>query len=167
MTVTVKSIQKAQSIVKKYTILAAGTGAIPLPAASGALVGETGAMLAHLRSVFGCPIEWETVAEAIGFAGGLNMIGKTLFIEVAKSLSWGTGSPWAALALSGFGATTAGVQTYIIGQLAIEIGKNDGQAITKRKANKVIKDSTLYYEQNKDMFQKKSKRRTRKYRVVN
>ena len=155
MTVTINSIEKAESIVKKYTILAAGTGAIPLPAASGALVGETGAMLAHLRSIFGCPIEWGTVAEAIGVAGGLNMLGKTLFIEFARSLSWGTGNPWAAVLISGFGATTAGVQTYIIGQLAIEIGKNNGEAITKKSAKKVITDAKQYYEQNKTVFQKK------------
>lgn len=158
MSVTRNTIQRAERIVVKYTILAAGTGAIPLPAASGALVGETGAMLAHLRSIFDCPIEWATVAEAIGVAGGLNILGKQLFVEFAKSLSWGTGNPWVAVLISGFGATTAGIQTYIIGQLAIEIGKNNGRAITKSTANKVIKDAKKYYEQNEALFRNNTSR---------
>ena len=152
MTVSAEQMERAQSIVTKYTVLATGTGAIPLPTASAALLGETAIMIGHLRAVFGCPIELATILEARGAIMAINSLSKALFIDVARALGWGTGNPWAAAALSGFGAMTAGIQTYIIGQLTIEIGKNGGKSITQAVAEKIVAEATQFYKNNQHIF---------------
>jgi hypothetical protein len=136
---------KAESIVAWYTLAATATGAIPVPAASAAIVAENGAMISHVASAMGIPITMGTVVESIGMMGVTNMIGRQLFIEGAKLLSWGTGSVWALVGLSAIGAGTAGLQTYIIGRLAIEIAKNGGEALSFRKAVNVITDCKNTY----------------------
>ena len=120
------SVERAKEIVAYYTLAASVTGAVPVPAASVAVVAETGAMLSQLASHFGQEISVGTVVESVGFVGSLNVVGRSLFVEIGKALSWGTGQPWAAFALSAAGAATAGLQTYIIGLLAIETGKKGG-----------------------------------------
>jgi len=137
---------KAESIVAWYTLAAAATGAIPVPAASAAVVAENGAMISHVASAMGVPISVGTVLESVGVMGVANIVGRQLFIEGARLLSWGTGSVWALAALSALGAGTAGVQTYIIGRLAIEISKNGGQCLTVLKSAKVIADSKNTYD---------------------
>lgn len=144
---TADQLTQARRVVAGYCVAAAATGAIPIPAASAAIVGETAAMLAHLSGVLGAPITWSTVLESMGFAATLNVLGRQVFIEGAKLLGWGAAGPLAAVALSGLGATTAGVQTYIIGLLAIEIGKNDGRAITAVAAHKVIEEGKSSYHE--------------------
>ena len=137
---------KTESIVAWYTLAAAGTGAIPVPAASAALVAQNGAMISHVASAMGIPISVGTVIESIGMMGAANMVGRQLFIEGAKLLSWGTGSIWALVGISALGVGTAGLQTYIIGRLAIEISKNGGQCLTILKSAKVIADSKNTYD---------------------
>jgi len=137
---------KTESIVAWYTLAAAGTGAIPVPAASAALVAQNGAMISHVASAMGIPISVGTVIESIGMMGAANMVGRQLFIEGAKLLSWGTGSIWALVGISALGAGTAGLQTYIIGRLAIEIAKNGGEALTGSKSAKVVADSKNTYD---------------------
>jgi hypothetical protein len=136
---------KAESIVAWYTLAAAATGAIPVPAASAAIVAENGGMISHVASAMGIPITVGTVVESMGMMGVANMIGRQLFIEGAKLLSWGTGSVWALVGLSALGAGTAGLQTYIIGRLAIEIAKNGGEALSFRNAVNVITDCKNTY----------------------
>jgi uncharacterized protein (DUF697 family) len=138
-------IEKATKFVAYYTGLAAGTGAVPVPASSAAIVAQNGAMLAHISSALGTPIDISVVIKSIGFMGGVNMIGRNFFIEGAKLLSWGTGSFWAAVALSALGASTAGIQTYIIGLIAIEIGKNGGRSLDTVMAKKITKEAKNNY----------------------
>jgi uncharacterized protein (DUF697 family) len=137
---------RAESIVAWYTLAAATTGAIPVPAASAAIVAENGAMISHIASTMGIPISVGTVLESVGMMGVANMVGRQLFIEGAKLLSWGTGSVWALAGLSALGAGTAGLQTYIIGRLGIEIAKNGGQCLSSLKSAKVIADSKNTYD---------------------
>jgi hypothetical protein len=133
------SILNAKEIVAYYTFAAMGTGAIPVPAASAAIIAENGIMIAHIASTLGVKITVENVVASIGTAGTMNLVGRNLFVEGAKLLSWGTGSFWAAGALMALGASTAGIQTYIIGMIAIEIAKNNGIPLEKKYSNTLIK----------------------------
>ena len=80
---------KTESIVARYTLAAAASGAIPVPAASVALVAQNGAMISHVAGAMGIPISLGTVIGSICMMGGANMVGRQLFIEGAKLLSWG------------------------------------------------------------------------------
>ncbi len=102
-------------------------------------------MISHVASELGTSITLGSVFGAVKLMGTLNMAGRMLFIEGAKLLSWGTGSVWALVGLSALGATTAGVQTYIIGRLVIEIGKNGGAALPAGKAAQIITDCHKTY----------------------
>jgi hypothetical protein len=137
--VTENQINRANKIVAYYTLAATTTGAIPVPASSVAIVAENGIMISHIASALGATITIPTVIESIGFMGTANIVGRKLFMEGAKLLSWGTGSVWAMPALCGLGATTAGVQTYIVGCISIEIGKNGGHSLTSQVGSNIIK----------------------------
>lgn len=129
---------KARDIVGWYTLAAGATGAFPVPATSAAIVANNGFMLAHIGSTMGKPVGWEGVLSSLGIAGTLNIAGRNVFIEAAKALGWGTGSIWAFAALSAVGATTAALQTYVIGLIAIEICKNGGTPISPAAARQVL-----------------------------
>ena len=144
--VTEKKIEDAKEVVAYYTLAAAATGAVPVPAASAAIIAQNGIMIAHAASAIGVEITVANIIESMGFAATLNIVGRNLFIEGAKLLSWGTASVWAAVGLSALGATTAGVQTYIIGRIAIEIGKNDGKPLAVTYTGKIIDESKATYE---------------------
>jgi hypothetical protein len=122
--------QRAREIVGWYTLVAAGTGGVPIPASSAAVIANNGFMIAHVSTVMGTPVTWERVAASVGFVGTLNVMGKTVFVEAAKTLAWGTGSLWALAALSAAGAATAGLQTYVIGLISIEMAKQGGDPLS-------------------------------------
>jgi hypothetical protein len=143
---TKTNTSEAESIVAWYTLAATATGAIPVPAASTAIVAQNGAMISHVASAMGIPISIGTVVESIGTMGVANMVGRQLFLEGAKLLSWGTGSVWALVGLAALGAGTAGLQTYIIGRLAIEIAKNRGASLSVLKSAEVIADCKHTYD---------------------
>jgi hypothetical protein len=143
---TEHQIEQANKIVAWYTLAAAATGALPVPGASGAIVAENGIMISHVASAMGTPISVFTVVESIGFAGSLNIVGRNLFIGGAKLLSWGTGSVWALALLSSLGAATAGLQTYIIGRIAIEIGKHGGSILPDSTVVQLIADCKRTYD---------------------
>jgi len=124
-----EAIDRARHIVGWYTLAASATGAVPIPASSLAIIANNGFMMAHVSAAIGGPIQWPTVVESLGIAGTLNVAGRAVFIEAAKSLAWGTGSIWAAAALSAVGAGTAGLQTYVIGLLAIEVARHGGKPL--------------------------------------
>ncbi len=138
-------IKKAEKIVAKYTMAAAATGAIPVPAASVAIVGENAAMVSHVSSVMGEEVTVPKVVSTMGTLGMVNTVGRTLFVEAGKLLSWGTGNPWAAGLLMTVGSATAGVQTYIIGNLAIEIGKNKGGILDHKTASQIRNEAKNNY----------------------
>jgi uncharacterized protein (DUF697 family) len=136
----------AEKILAWYTLAASATGAVPVPAASAAIIAENSAMIAHISSVMGTPVSVKTVVESLGCVGAVNMIGRSLFIEGAKLLSWGTGSAWALAGLSAIGASTAGVQTYILGRLAIEIAKQEGASLRDETARSLIEECKNTYQ---------------------
>lgn len=142
-----EEVKKAIKIVAYYTVAASGTGAIPVPGASAAIVVENTAMVAHISNVMNEDISFNSIVKCFGVMGTLNIAGRQVFIEGAKLLSWGTGSIWALVLLSALGATTAGVQTYIIGRLAIEIAKNNGLQLTIEKSSEIIDESKVSYDE--------------------
>lgn len=135
---TKENINRAREILAYYTLGASATGAIPVPAASVAVVAQNGAMLSHIAAALEHNITFADIVTSLGVAGSLNVVGRNLFIEGAKLLSWGTGSIWAAALLSALGATTAGVQTFIIGSIAIEVGKNGGVPLASEETGKIV-----------------------------
>lgn len=139
-------IKNAHAIVGRYTAAAAATGALPVPAASAAIVVENGVMLAHLSQELGATISWSTVLRSISLASSMNFVGRMVFIECARLLGWGAGGPLAALAVSGVGATTAGLQTYLIGRVAIAIGENDGREILPAEVERIFEHGRATYD---------------------
>lgn len=148
-------LDRVRNITGWYTLIASGTGAIPIPASSAAIIANNAFMIAHINSIFDTEITWKKIISSFGVAGTLNIAGRTVFIEAAKVLSWGTGSLWALAALSVVGATTAGLQTYIIGLISIEIIKNGGKAISAKEAGKVIDMAKETYKTFKGEMKKK------------
>lgn len=141
-----KQLQDSKEIVAYYTLAAVATGAIPVPAASAAIIAENSAMLSHIASTLGIEISISTLIESMGFAASINVIGKNFFMEGAKLLSLGTANIWAAVALSALGASTAGIQTYMLGRIAIEIGKNSGKPLPTSYTATLIEDCKNTYD---------------------
>lgn len=118
--------QKSKAILTKYVLAASATGAVPVPAVSAAIVGENALLINHIASLYGCEINLVTVASSLGTLGTVNMIGRNVFIEAARLLSWGAAFTGAPVLVSAIGAGTAGLQTYLIGLIAIEMAKRGG-----------------------------------------
>jgi uncharacterized protein (DUF697 family) len=147
--------KKAITIVGNYTVAASITGGIPVPASSAAIVGENAIMINHIGSIYGVKITSWTILKSFGLLGSLNMIGRNVFMEGAKLLSWGTGSVWAAPALCLLGATTAGLQTYLLGMLAIEIAKQNGTVLDFEQSSEIIKKGKDNYKDFLKEFKEK------------
>jgi hypothetical protein len=147
--------QFARDLVAYYTLVASGTGMAPYPAASAALVAENGMLLVHIGSVFGTQVTKEYVGEAFGMAGAINVAGRSVFVEIGKAVAWGTGQWWTLPALMAAGATTAGVQTYMVGLIAIEIARNGGETPPPDKVREMIATARETYSE----FLKKAKER--------
>ena len=137
--------KKAQSILAQYTFAAAATGALPLPAASAAIIGENAIIIAHIANAMGQKVGIAEIAASIGAMGMVNQVDKSRFMEVGKLLSWGTGG-WTMPLLIGAGATTAGLQTYFIGRLAIEICKNGGTPLDHESVEAIRQSARESYD---------------------
>ena len=137
--------KKVHAILVKYTLAAAATGAAPVPAASAAIIGENAIMIGHIANAMGQKVGVAEVAASIGALGVVNQVGKTVFMEIGKLLSWGTGG-WTLPLLMGAGAATGGLQTYFIGNLTIEICKNQGRVLDKSSVDAVRKFSKDNYD---------------------
>jgi hypothetical protein len=136
---------QARRIVGWYTLAASGIGAVPVPASSAAVIANNGLMIGHIQSKMDSDVSWEKVIMSFGTATTINLGGRAVFIEVAKLISWGTGSAWALALLSAVGASTAGLQTYIVGLIAIEIAEKGGSPLSTDKADEIIKQAKSSY----------------------
>lgn len=130
-------MQLARARVRQFTVGAMVAGAIPVPAASIAIIAENAAMVNAVASAMGVPVSIGTVTASFGLVGGLNLIGRNLFVEGARALGW-FGGPFGVVAVSGLGATTAGLQTWLLGELTIAICENGGAPLEKETAERVI-----------------------------
>ena len=123
--------QQAVAVLRKYVLAATATGAVPVPAVSAAIVAENALMVNHIGSVYGCEINIGTIVASIGLLGTANVIGRQVFIEAARLLSWGAAFTGAPVLVSAIGGGTAGLQTYLIGLVAIEIAKRGGEKLSR------------------------------------
>lgn len=134
------AIARAQNTVLYFTGVAAVTGAIPVPAASVAIVAENATMIATVGAELGARISLEAVVASLGVLGSVNMIGRAVFVEGARGMGWFAG-PAGVAGVSALGATTAAVQTWCLGQLAIAIARNGGLALARGAARRVLNDA--------------------------
>ena len=138
--------QKSKSMLTKYVITASATGAVPLPAVSAALVAENALMINHIAAIYGCEISVGTVVSSMGILGTANMIGRNVFLEAARALSWGAAFVGAPILISAIGAATAGLQTYLIGLIAIEVAKLGGAVIPGSVAKATFRKGKVEFD---------------------
>lgn len=131
--------EQAALVLQKYVLAASATGAIPVPAASAAIVAENSLMVNHIASIFGCEISAGTIVASIGPLTTANLIGRALFIEAARLLSWGAAFTGAPVLISAIGAGTAGLQTYLIGLITLEIAKRGGEKLPGTVAESILR----------------------------
>lgn len=112
-------------------------GAVPVPAASTAIVAENAGMIAVIASEMGVPVTVETVLGSLGTVGTINIVGRTVFVEGARLLGWFAG-PLGVPGVCVLGATTAGLQTWVIGRIAIAICEAGGRELSTTEARAVI-----------------------------
>ncbi len=129
---------RAQSCVVKYTLAAAGTGAIPLPGASLAIIAENAIMVGHVSAAMGQPVTLESVAISFGAVAALNVGLRTVFVEGMRAINAAAFGGLGAPLVCALGASTAALQTWMLGHLAIAIAKNGGTPLGKGPAGKVI-----------------------------
>ena len=122
---------RARNIIIAYTAAAMVKGAIPVPASSALIVANNAALFHHIQSIFGVPFNFSAVASSIPTAALMNVAARTVFVEGARALSWGTGMPWGSVIVSGLGATTAGAQTATVGLIAMAIAENGGRPLSQ------------------------------------
>ena len=145
---------QARRIVGWYTLAASGIGAVPVPASSAGVIANNALMIGHIQSIMDSDVSWNKVILSFGTATSLNLGGRTVFIEVAKLISWGTGSAWALALLSAVGASTAGLQTYIVGLIAMKIAEKGGSPLSSDKADEIIKHAKSSYTDFKNEMKK-------------
>ncbi len=63
--VSASSLVAAHHAVQRFTVAAMATGAIPVPAAFGAIVAENAAMVAVVAAACGVPVSLATVAASM------------------------------------------------------------------------------------------------------
>lgn len=135
--------QQAEKIVRNYTLLAMATGAIPLPATSAVIVGESAAMISHVAATYGTnALTATSVLKTLGIAGTINIGGRAFFIELARWVA-SFAAQYALPAVMAVGSMTAGIQTWILGSIAIAIAESNRElsAEEARQRIKAAKDS--------------------------
>lgn len=138
-----QNIQRCRSITGYYTVVAGGTGAIPVPGASAGIIANNALMIGHINSVMNSDIDYKDVLVSMGAATAINVFGRAAFVEMAKSLGWLTGplAPAALVGASALGATTAALQTYVIGLITIELTKGNGSDLSSDKIDEIINNA--------------------------
>ena len=129
-----------------FTTTAAATGAVPVPVMSAAIIAQNGAMVARLGSVMGVEVTAARVAQALGFLGVAHFAGRELFMAIARTLGWGVG-PLGLGAVALAGASTAALQTWMIGQVVIAIAENGGELPTRKEMEELWKASKKEFEE--------------------
>ncbi|MDP3277909.1 MAG: hypothetical protein Q8Q09_22180 [Deltaproteobacteria bacterium] len=100
------------------------TGSIPLPMGSVVVLGEGATMITHIAAPYRrCELTPTSVLQALGAVAMINMIGRQVFVEGARLLLALAG-PYGLPLSCGFGAITAGWQTWILGHVTIAIAQS-------------------------------------------
>jgi len=112
-------------------------GAVPVPAASGAIVAANAGMVATIASAMGVRVTVETVIGSLGTMGAINIVGRALFVEAARAMGWFAG-PLGVPGVCALGAFTAGLQTWVVGRLTVAICEGGGHELSASEARAVI-----------------------------
>ena len=144
MTTTMNKRSQAELELLGFTIAAAATGAIPVPATSAAIVAENAVMMTRVASTVGVPVSVATVTSSLGFAGTANITGRLLFVEAARAVGWFAG-PLGVAGVSALGAFTAGLQTWVLGQLVIAICESGGSTLPRQRVAQVMEEADAEY----------------------
>ena len=139
-------IEEARAVVRGFTLLAAGTGAVPVPGASAAILVENAVMFGVVGGTLGVPVTVESVLASLGVFGCLNAAGRQLFMEGARLMRWASG-PLGLPGLCAWGAATAAGQTWALGQLAIAIAiaRNGGVPLPTTATQQVLENGLSDY----------------------
>ncbi len=143
----------AEEILVGFTVTAAATGAIPVPGASAAIIAENAVMVNAVASAMGVEVSLATVTASLGAVAGINVIGRTVFVEGARLLGWFAG-PLGVAGVCALGATTAAIQTWVLGQLTIAICENGGRELPKQVAEQVAEDAKVSYERVRERVER-------------
>ncbi len=145
--------QRAEEIVRNYTLLAMATGAIPLPATSFAIVGESAAMISHVAAIYGADaLTVGSVAKTLGVAGAINMGGRAMFIELARWVA-SFAAQFALPAVMLVGTITAGIQTWILGNIAIAIAESNRE-LSEDEAKERIRAAKESFDEVAEAFKR-------------
>jgi uncharacterized protein (DUF697 family) len=147
MTSTIKpgSLTLAQQYVHRFTLAAMATGAIPVPGASLAIVAENAALVNAIAAAYGLDVSVATVVSSMGSAAAANAIGRAVFMEGARALGWFAG-PLGVAGVSVLGSTTAGLQTWCLGQVAIAVCERGGGQLPKGDGRQLLDDAKQSFE---------------------
>lgn len=119
-------VHRSRQITARFAVAAAATGAVPVPAVSAAIVAENAALLIAISGVWDKRITTSDVIRALGLMGSVNLIGRALFIELARAMGWAAG-PLGMTGVSILGATTASVQTWVVGEVGMVLARHGGE----------------------------------------
>lgn len=139
------------------------TGAIPVPGASVAIVAENGAMIAAISSEMDVEITVGAVVEALGVAGAVNAIGRAVFVEAARAMGWFTG-PFGVGGVMALGSVTAGLQTWVLGELAIALCARGGRPMPPEVTRKVLRDASHRFHANQSELTREAMAKVREGR---
>jgi len=132
--------REAERIVARFTAAATTVGAMAVPSATLAIVAIDAAMLASLSETFGVRVSFATISASLGITGTANAIGRSIFVEAARALGWGAG-PLGIAGVAALGATTAGLQTWVLGRLAIAVCEHGGERIPSVMTRDLVRDA--------------------------
>jgi hypothetical protein len=115
-------------------------------------------MLAKIGALTGKPIDIGVLMRAFGLAGAANVFGRQLFIEFARAIGWGTGMGiTGTLLLGGFGATTAAMQTFLVGWLAFEISRATDGTSNRAIATFVIRQAKAEFAETYSLWKREKR----------
>jgi uncharacterized protein (DUF697 family) len=139
-------MNKLDKLIWQYTAVAAATGAVPVPAVTAALVAENTAMIAAIAKATNQPVTPGGIIASLGTVGSMNMLGRAVFVEAARLLGWAAG-PLGIAGVSAIGASTAALQTWLIGQLAVAVAENGGLALPGDSVQDILLGATQKFKQ--------------------
>lgn len=103
-------------------------------------------MINAIASAHGMSVDLQTIITSLGLVGGVNLIGRAVFVEAARAMGWFAG-PLGVGGVMLLGAFTAGMQTWMLGELAIAICENGGRAIPPDRTRTLLQAARAGFDE--------------------
>jgi len=116
-------------------------------------VAENAVMINAVASAMGVPVSLETVAGSLGGCAMANTVGRALFVEGARFLGWFAG-PLGVAGICALGATTAALQTWVLGKLVIAICEHGGRQLARRQVEQVLEEAEQSFERVRERVER-------------